>query len=72
MMRKPISISVFIETSSSQHQKGNVKALIKAPLKLPDLDHEAKITWTVGAPYLEKRLLIRTVLNMYAKVQEQV
>ena len=52
VMRKPISISVFIETSSSQHQKGNVKALIKVPLKTPGLDHGAKITLTVGAPYL--------------------
>ena len=56
MMRKPMSISVFIETSSSQHQKGNVKALIQVPLKVPGLDHGEKITLTVGPPYLEKRL----------------
>ena len=65
-MRKPISISVFIETSSSQHKKGNVKALIKVPLKTPGLDHGAKITLTVGAPYLEKRLQMRTALTQHS------
>lgn len=66
MMRKPISISVFIETSSSQHQKGNVKALIQVPLKAPGLDHGVKITLTVGAPYLEKRLQMRTALTQHS------
>ena len=61
-----MSISVFIDTSSSQYQKGNVKALIKVPLKAPGLDHGAKITLTVGVPYLEKRLQMRTALTQHS------